>query len=220
MTGHAHLHPKASSCCCRWCFSWASGLQGQSHLLGHPWETPLQPTKPIPKQFWSLSSLSFFSLFNTKIFPPNCTVKESNQYWEKSLIPQMANSEWPQMAFGHLQFSCLIQRSRSYMNLHSISTKTRELRSDSRCIFCFLLFVYKHHEVRTGRGRWVITGCLNCWLHKLEFVHWALCNCQEEGKAGLSGGSTQIQSVITNQTPVWIHNAVSRRQTCSNLRFP
>lgn len=53
----------------------------------------------------------------------------------------------------------------------------------------------------------------------LKSEHWALCNCQEEGKAELSGGSTQTQSVRTNLTPVWLHKALSRRQTYSNLMF-
>lgn len=135
---------------------------------------------------------------------------------KKSPIPQMANSD----GFWTLPALFLVQSSR-WEHEPAFS-----IYKHSRAEICFEMYFL------------LLACCLQTpWSEKwkrqlgyfrliklltkqtLKSVHWALCNCQEEGKAGLSAGSTQTQSVVTNQTPVWIHKALSRRQTCSNLMF-
>lgn len=139
---------------------------------------------------------------------------------KKPLIPQMASSDWPQMASGHLQLSCLIQRSRWVHEPAFNSYKDKRAEIWFEMYFLLLAFCLQtpsSEKWKRQLGYYRLLKLLT--TQTLKFVHWALCSCQEEGKAGLSWGSTQTQSVITNQTPLWIHKAVSRRETCSNLRF-
>lgn len=132
---------------------------------------------------------------------------------KRSLIPQMANSD------GFWTLPVLLIQSSRWVHEPAFNIY-KDKRAEIWLEMYFLLLAFClqtpwSEKWKRQLGYFRLIKLLT--TQTLKFVHWALCNCQEEGKAGLSGGSTQTQSVITNQTPALIHKTVSRRQTCSNL---